>query len=61
MRHSEQIDALECMAINPVKFLVAPKFVAALISMPVLTFIFNIVGIFGGSVASKLHTFESRR
>ncbi len=51
MRHSEQIDALECMAINPVKFLVAPKFVAALISMPVLTFIFNIVGIFGGYLA----------
>jgi len=51
MRHSEQIDALECMAINPVKFLVAPKFVAALISMPVLTFIFCVVGIFGGYLA----------
>jgi phospholipid/cholesterol/gamma-HCH transport system permease protein len=51
MRHSEQIDALECMAINPVKFLVAPKFVAAVISMPVLTFIFNVVGIFGGYLA----------
>jgi phospholipid/cholesterol/gamma-HCH transport system permease protein len=51
MRNSEQIDALECMAINPVKFLIAPKFVAALISMPVLTFIFNIVGIFGGYLA----------
>ena len=51
MRHSEQIDALECMAIDPVKFLVAPKFVAALISLPVLAFIFNIVGIFGGYLA----------
>ena len=51
MRNSEQIDALECMAINPVKFLIAPKFVAALISMPVLTFIFNIVGILGGYLA----------
>jgi phospholipid/cholesterol/gamma-HCH transport system permease protein len=51
MRHSEQIDALECMAINPVKFLVAPKFVAALISLPALTFIFNVVGIFGGYLA----------
>jgi phospholipid/cholesterol/gamma-HCH transport system permease protein len=39
------------MAINPVKFLIAPKFVAALVSMPVLTFIFNIVGIFGGYLA----------
>jgi len=51
MRHSEQIDALECMAIDPVKYLVAPKFVAALISLPVLAFIFNIVGIFGGYLA----------
>jgi phospholipid/cholesterol/gamma-HCH transport system permease protein len=51
MRHSEQIDALECMAINPVKYLVAPKFVAALVSMPALTFIFNIIGIFGGYLA----------
>ena len=39
------------MAINPVKFLIAPKFVAALVSMPVLTFIFNIVGILGGYLA----------
>ena len=51
MRHSEQIDALECMAIDPLKYLVAPKFVAALISLPVLAFIFNIVGIFGGYLA----------
>ena len=51
MRHSEQIDALECMAIDPLKFLVAPKFVAALISLPVLAFIFNVVGIFGGYLA----------
>jgi phospholipid/cholesterol/gamma-HCH transport system permease protein len=51
MRHSEQIDALECMAIDPLKFLVAPKFVAALISLPVLAFMFNIVGIFGGYLA----------
>ena len=51
MRHSEQIDALECMAIDPLKFLVAPKFVAALISLPVLAFMFNVVGIFGGYLA----------
>lgn len=51
MRHSEQIDALECMAIDPIKYLVAPKFVAALISLPVLAFIFCVVGIFGGYLA----------
>jgi phospholipid/cholesterol/gamma-HCH transport system permease protein len=48
MRTSEQIDALECMAIDPYKFPLAPKFVATIISMPLLTFIFNIVGIIGG-------------
>jgi phospholipid/cholesterol/gamma-HCH transport system permease protein len=51
MRNSEQIDALECMAIDPYKFLIAPKFIAALISLPVLTFIFNVVGIIGGFLA----------
>lgn len=48
MRNSEQIDALECMAIDPYRYLLAPKFVAGIIAMPVLTFIFNVVGIFGG-------------
>jgi phospholipid/cholesterol/gamma-HCH transport system permease protein len=51
MRNSEQIDALECMAIDPYKFLIAPKFIAALISLPVLTFIFNVIGIVGGYIA----------
>jgi phospholipid/cholesterol/gamma-HCH transport system permease protein len=51
MRNSEQIDALECMAIDPYKYLIAPKFIAAVISLPALTFIFNIVGIVGGYLA----------
>ncbi len=48
MRNSEQIDALDCMAIDPFKFLMAPKFIGTIISMPLLTFIFNVVGIVGG-------------
>ncbi len=48
MRNSEQIDALECMAIDPFQFLMAPKFIASVVSMPLLTFIFNVVGIVGG-------------
>ncbi len=48
MRNSEQIDALECMAIDPYKFLMVPKFIAGLIAMPLLTVIFDVVGIFGG-------------
>ncbi len=48
MRNSEQVDALECMAIDPFKYIMAPKFVAGIISMPLLTAIFNVVGIAGG-------------
>ena len=48
MRNSEQIDALECMAIDPYKYLMVPKFIAGIISLPLLTFIFDVVGIVGG-------------
>lgn len=48
MRNSEQIDALECMAIDPLKYLMVPKFIAAIIVLPLLTFIFDVVGIYGG-------------
>jgi len=48
MRISEQIDALECMAIDPYRYLMAPRFIASIISLPLLTAIFDVVGIFGG-------------
>jgi phospholipid/cholesterol/gamma-HCH transport system permease protein len=48
MRNSEQIDALECMAIDPYKYLMVPKFIGGIISLPLLTFIFDVVGIMGG-------------
>lgn len=48
MRISEQIDALECMAIAPDKYLVAPKLIAGIISVPLLTMVFTTVAIFGG-------------
>lgn len=48
MRNSEQIDALECMAIDPFGYLLAPKFLGGLIAIPLLTFIFDAVGIVGG-------------
>ncbi|MDF1613616.1 MlaE family lipid ABC transporter permease subunit [Desulfurivibrio alkaliphilus] len=51
MRNSEQIDALECMAVDPFRYLIAPKFLATVISIPLLTMIFNVVGIFGGYLA----------
>jgi phospholipid/cholesterol/gamma-HCH transport system permease protein len=48
MRISEQIDALETMDINPIRFLISPKIAAALISLPLLTAMFDVVGILGG-------------
>lgn len=48
MRNSEQIDALKCMAIDPYKYLMAPKVVAALVSVPLLTALFDVIGIAGG-------------
>ena len=50
MRNSEQIDALDTMDINPIRFLVSPKIVAALISFPLLTALFDVIGILGGFV-----------
>ncbi|MEY4642588.1 MAG: hypothetical protein RLZZ227_2582 [Pseudomonadota bacterium] len=48
MRISEQVDALECMAIHPDKYLVLPRVLAGLLSVPLLTAIFDFVAIFGG-------------
>jgi phospholipid/cholesterol/gamma-HCH transport system permease protein len=47
MRVSDQIDALTTMAVNPVQFLVVPRVLAGFLMLPVLTMIFNMVGIFG--------------
>jgi phospholipid/cholesterol/gamma-HCH transport system permease protein len=48
MRITEQIDALDTMAVNPQQYLVAPKLVAGLIGVPLLVAIFDVVGIWGG-------------
>lgn len=48
MRISEQIDALDAMDVDPVRYLVGPRFAAALISFPLLTAMFDIIGMAGG-------------
>lgn len=48
MRIREQIDSLETMGIDPVRYLVAPRLAALLLSLPLLTAIFDVVGIYGG-------------
>jgi hypothetical protein len=50
MKVSEEIDALEVMAINPVDFLVAPKFLAMIVMLPCLTIWANAMGILGGAL-----------
>ena len=54
MKVTEEIDALETMAISPIHFLVAPKFVAMIIMLPCLTIWANTMGIFGGSLFGVL-------
>jgi len=50
MRVTEQIDALYSMAINPIKYLVSPRIIAGLIAMPLLTALFDVVGIYGAYI-----------
>ena len=51
MKVTEQIDALEVMGTNPVKYLVVPRFLACSIMLPTLTIFSTFAGIFGGYVA----------
>ena len=47
MRVTEQIDALYTMAVNPVQYLVVPRFIAGLIMVPLLSILFTLVGMCG--------------
>jgi phospholipid/cholesterol/gamma-HCH transport system permease protein len=48
MRITEQIDALTSMALNPLRYLIVPSIVAAAITFPLLTSIFDLIGVWGG-------------
>jgi len=54
MRISEQIDALFTMDIDPVKFIFSPRIWAAVISFPLLTAIFDLIGIIGGYITGSI-------
>ena len=47
MRVTEQIDALETMAVDPLNYLVVPRIISAAISAPILTMLFNAIALFG--------------
>ncbi len=52
MRVTEQIDALDTLATNPFKYLIAPRLIAGLTMMPLLVVVADIIGVFGGYVVS---------
>jgi phospholipid/cholesterol/gamma-HCH transport system permease protein len=54
MRITQQIDALDVMDIDPIRFLVSPKIAGAIISFPLLTALFDTIGIFGGYISGVL-------
>jgi len=50
MRATDQLSAMEMMAINPVRRVLVPRFLGGVISMPLLTAVFTVVGLFGAHV-----------
>ena len=52
MKVTEQIDALRAMGINPVRYLVAPRVIAAVLMLPILTIYSDAIAIFGGWVVA---------
>lgn len=48
MRITEQIDAIEVMALNPMRYLVVPNILAGIVVLPLLGALFDVVGIYGG-------------
>jgi phospholipid/cholesterol/gamma-HCH transport system permease protein len=53
MKVTEQIDALESMAINPVRYLATPRFLGAVIMMPILVVFANAIALFGAFLVSN--------
>jgi phospholipid/cholesterol/gamma-HCH transport system permease protein len=50
MRITEQVDALACLGVNPVQYLVAPRFLACVLLIPLLTILANFMGVLGGAL-----------
>jgi phospholipid/cholesterol/gamma-HCH transport system permease protein len=52
MRVTEQIDALTTLSTNPMKYLVVPRLVASVVTLPLLVLVADAIGVFGGYVVS---------
>jgi phospholipid/cholesterol/gamma-HCH transport system permease protein len=50
MKATDQLKAMEMMAVDPMRHVVAPRFLGGVISMPLLVAIFNVIGIFGAQL-----------
>jgi phospholipid/cholesterol/gamma-HCH transport system permease protein len=55
MQVTEQIDALKTMAVNPNRYLVAPRLISGMFMMPILTLFSSLMGIFGGYLISVFY------
>lgn len=54
MKVTEQIEALETIGLNPVRYLVAPRFLALIIMLPCLVLLGDLIGMFGGYVVGTM-------
>ncbi len=52
MRVTEQIDALSTLSVNPFKYLIAPRVIAGTLMLPLLVFVGDIIGVFGGYIVA---------
>jgi phospholipid/cholesterol/gamma-HCH transport system permease protein len=48
MKATEQLDGMEMMAVDPLRYVVAPRFIAGVVAMPLLAAIFTAIGVLGG-------------
>ena len=60
MRVTEQIDALSCLGVNPLHYLVAPRFLACVLLIPLLTIMANFMGVMGGAlICTRIYHVEA--
>ena len=55
MRATDQLTAMEMMAVDPMRYVAAPRFLGGVIAMPLLAAIFSVVGLFGAQLVGVQH------
>ena len=54
MQITEQVAALEVMHVNPIRYLMLPRLIACVVTLPMLTFVGEVVGVSGGAVVAQV-------